>query len=265
MIRRFAAVFLFSALTVTTMAHADAKTQNKPFEVVQNDLLKRAPLGTDYFMGKANAPVTLVEYASFTCSHCAEFHRDVLPTLQKNYIDTGKMTYVLRSFIRNGVDLKATMLLDCVGEDGGKDRYYTFARVLLESQQKWAGDASFNALKTFAKVGGVSEQRFDACMADSAREVKILKRQKQAMDELKVDRTPYVFINSMRFDNPPTVEHISAYVDKLIGKGAKANAETKPAEAAASEAEKPSKKASSSGTDTERTHSSEGYAAPGWK
>ncbi len=187
----FVSVFMFLALvTYANLANAMSSMEKEEVvteSVVAKDtaennsdtaqsLLADAPLPADYYLGKIDAPVTLVEYASFSCPHCAAFHSDVYPTLKEEYIDKGKLLYILRPFPLNEPALKASMLVDCVGEKEGAERYYTFAKVLFNAQKKWAFDHQFlDSLKTFAKVGGVDGETFDACVNDNAREIKLLK------------------------------------------------------------------------------------------
>lgn len=196
------------------------------FEKVDSAQITKAPLGTDYALGNPKAPVVLVEYASLTCPHCAHFHRDVLPALTKNYIDTGKLVYVLRPYPLNEPALKASMLLDCIGEQQGAPRYYTFARVLFEAQSKWAFDTNWlSSLQTFAKVGGVSGEMFEQCTTDSGLEIKLLNMKRNATKDLQIDKTPYVFINGHRYDDALNLEKITAYIDSQLpkkkGEGAK--------------------------------------------
>lgn len=217
---RVSALTVILALTFTSHSFADAnvKKPTKP-DMSVKDVIADAPLESDYVQGSKDAPITIIEYASLSCSHCAQFHTTVYPTVKENYIDTGKALYILRPFPLNEPALRGTMLLDCVGEDEGAERYYTFAKVLFEAQSKWAFDQQFlSSLKTFAKVGGVSEEAFDACMADSAREIKLLKAKLDTSENLKVPHTPYFFINGEGYAGDPTVEAMTAHLDGLLTK-----------------------------------------------
>src|SRR3954468_7537936 len=93
-------------------------------------------------MGKPSAPIVMVEYASLSCPHCAHFSNTVLPELEKHYIETGKLRYVLRQFPLNEPALKGAVLLDCVGEQS-KDKYFIFSKVLFDAQDKWAFDGNY--------------------------------------------------------------------------------------------------------------------------
>ena len=178
-------------------------------------LIQDAPLPDDYVMGKSSAPIVIVEYASMSCPHCAHFSNTVLPQLQKDFIDTGKVRYILRQFPLNEPALKAAMLLDCVGEQN-KSKYFLFAKVLFESQNKWAFDNNYlSNLETIATVGGLSKEQFDHCVNNTDREMKILKTKKLAADEVKVPHTPYIFIAGEPYEGDRTPEAISDSDDKL--------------------------------------------------
>ncbi len=196
---------------------ADAKGNVKLEPALDSKLLSDAPLATDFVMGDKNAPVTLIEYASLSCPHCAHFHSDVLPGLDKAYISKGKLRYILRQFPLNEPAFAGAMLVTCVGEEGGADRYYTFSRVLFDGQKKWAFDADFKAsLKTFAEVGGVSGEAFEACLTDSKREKMLLEARKEAGESLKIDSTPYLFLNGHPHKGGKTLQEMKQEIDYLL-------------------------------------------------
>ena len=179
-------------------------------------LVLDAPLRTDFVMGKANAPITMIEYASMSCPHCAHFSSTVMPTLQKDYIDTGKMRYILRQFPLNEPALKGAMLLDCVGEQN-PDKYYVFAKVLFDAQSKWAFDTNFmSGLETIANVGGLTKDQFQNCTGPTDREMKILKLKKESEDEIKIPHTPYIFIGDEAYEGDRAPEAIEKFIDKKI-------------------------------------------------
>lgn len=231
---RFALAAL--SLLLATPAMAEGKPPAAaPAPVVQKDplmqttpgsggksksyLVEDAPLGTDYVLGKPDAPVIILEYASLSCPHCAHFSNAVLPEIEEKYINTGKVRYILRQYPLNEPALKGAMLLDCVGEQSA-DRYYTFARVLFDAQSKWAFDGNFmEGLETIANVGGVSPQQFQGCLADTKREMKILEAKKVATEEINVPHTPYFFIDGEIYGDGPTFDAMSKFIDaKLAAK-----------------------------------------------
>ena len=228
-------------LTTASAAFAgDAPKQTSPFTEpnlktpkdsggrTTSEQILGAPLKTDFVMGGDKAPITMIEYASLSCPHCAHFSATVLPTLQKDYIDTGKLRYILRQFPLNEAALKGAMLLDCVGEQDPK-KYYVFAKVLFDAQNKWAFDANFMAgLETIASVGGLTKDQFQNCTGPTEREVKVLKAKKLAEDEIKIPHTPYIFIGDEAYEGDRSPEAIEKFIDKKTAelKGAKAKAKS---------------------------------------
>lgn len=184
---------------------------------VSASAITEAPLMSDYVLGDAAAPVILIEYASLTCPHCAHFSNVVLPDLEKNYIKTGKLRYILRQFPLNEPALKGAMLLDCVGSQDRK-RYYTFARVLFDAQSKWAFDTNYmSGLETIATVGGLTKDQFYNCVNNTDRETKILKMKKDANDALKIPHTPYIIIGGEIYNGERSYPAVSKFIDaKLI-------------------------------------------------
>lgn len=179
-------------------------------------LILEAPLKTDFVMGKPDAPLLMVEYASMTCPHCAHFGASVLPVIQKNYIDTGKLRYILRQYPLNEPALKAAMLLQCIGEQS-PEKYYVFTKVLFDAQSKWAFDSNYMAgLETISGVGGVSRDQFAACTGSTEREMAVLKAKKQASDELKIPHTPFLYVGNEAFDGERTPELVSQFIEKKL-------------------------------------------------
>ncbi len=184
--------------------------------VSTSSLINRAPLEDDFVMGKEDAPIVIVEYASMTCPHCAHFTNTVMPELEKKYIDTGKVRYILRQFPLNEPALKAAVLLDCVGNQN-KAKYYVFAKVLFDAQNKWAFDNNYMAgLETIAAVGGLSHEQFMGCMSNTTREMRVLKVKKAATDELKIPHTPYIFIGGEVYSGEHSFESISKFIDAKL-------------------------------------------------
>ena len=209
--------------------------------ISSSNLIKDAPLSDDFFMGKPDAPVVMVEYASLSCPHFAHFSATVLPLLEKEYINTGKIRYVLRQFPLNEPALKGAMLLDCVGEQN-KEKYFVFSKVLFDAQNKWAFDSNFMAgLETIATVGGLSREQFQNCVTPTDREMKILKQKKLAEEQVKVPHTPYIFIAGEAYEGDRGFEAISKFIDKKLAEGQKTTPQAAPS-AGTPEAPKTDKK-----------------------
>jgi protein-disulfide isomerase len=158
---------------------------------------EQAPTVTpeDHVIGKPDAPVTVIEYASLGCPHCAEFDRVTLPEIKKNWIDTGKARLVYRDFPLDAPSLQAAMLARCAP----KDRYFAFIDTLFQTQASWhqASDPTA-ALGNIAKLGGIPEAEFKKCMADTELSDKITAEAFTAQKVYHVDSTPTFFINGQK-------------------------------------------------------------------
>jgi protein-disulfide isomerase len=146
-------------------------------------------------LGSAEAPVTIVEYASMTCPHCASFHRSAMPTLKEEYLETGKARLVYRDFPLDAVALKAAMVARC----GGPERYFAFVDVIYGQQQRWARAADpVAALKQLVAIGGLSPAEIDACLADKALEDTVLRNRLTGQNEHEVESTPTFVVNGQK-------------------------------------------------------------------
>jgi protein-disulfide isomerase len=166
-----------------------------PDEVPVEELMKPGPL-PDVALGKADAPVTIVEYASLTCSHCASFHNNVYPALKAKYIDTGKVRFILREFPLDNLAAGAAMLARCAGGDAT----YAMLEALFKTQEKWAfvrGSAVPELFKV-AKEASFTQERFDACLNDKKTLELIVAARDRASKEFGVNSTPTFFINGKR-------------------------------------------------------------------
>jgi protein-disulfide isomerase len=143
-------------------------------------------------IGDADAPVTIIEYSSLSCPHCAAFHKEVLPELKERYVDTGKVRMVFRDFPTNGPALDAAVLAHCAGPD----RYIGFLDVLFQTQASWASSPDpRQALKQLGKLGGLDEPQMDACFDNESMVDGILKLQIDGQNEHNVRSTPTFVIN----------------------------------------------------------------------
>ena len=169
----------------------------------------------DHVLGKSGAPITIIEYASLTCPHCAHFANEVLPELKKKWIDTGKVKLVLRDYPLDKPALQAAMIARCAPPD----RYYAFIDTFFATQEKWVTASDYlDALARLTKLGGMSKEEFDNCLKNSALENKILQERLVASKELDVNSTPTFFINSTKFTGAPTVEEFDKVLSGLSAK-----------------------------------------------
>jgi protein-disulfide isomerase len=148
----------------------------------------------DMALGPANASVTITEYASMTCPHCAAFNETVFPKIKSEYIDSGKVRYVFREF---PLDIKAaagSMLARCIAKDDA-GKYFAVIDMLFKQQNDWVMKNTTETLTRIGKQAGLSQQAVEDCLKDQALLDKIAADQKYAAEVLKVNSTPTFFVN----------------------------------------------------------------------
>lgn len=174
---------------------------------------KEPPHG-DRWIGAADAKVTVVEFASATCPHCANFHKGTYGLLKKEYIDTGKIRFIMREFPLDQLSLAAFMVARCVPED----RYFNMIDVLFKTQRTWTGHDPRGELFKIARQAGATQASFDACLKDEALAKGIAEAREHAQSVLGVSSTPTFYINDTKItgSQPITVfrKHIDAYLDQ---------------------------------------------------
>ena len=191
------------------LAQAPAAT---PLAADAGKLLALTP--DDRVLGNNNAPVTIVEYASLTCPHCAHFATEVLPKIKEQWIDTGKARLVMRDYPLDEPALRAAMVARCAPPT----RFYPFIDTLFADQQQWVLAKDYKvALARMALLGGMSKTQFDACLGDKSGEDKVLQSRLAATQQLGVNSTPTFFINGVKFDGDPTVEAFAAALGRAAG------------------------------------------------
>jgi protein-disulfide isomerase len=197
--------------TSTSAKPAAAEAPEAQGTVDMAELLKPGAL-PDKSMGKDDAKVTIVEYASMTCPHCAHFNDTTFPDLKKNYIDTGKVRYILREFPFDPRAEAGFMLARCAG-----DNYFAMIDVLFRQQEQWAaGDNTKDALLQIARLAGFTQESFNACLTDQKLLDQVRAVQKRGADEFKVDSTPTFFINGKTYKGAMSIAEMSAIIDPLL-------------------------------------------------
>ncbi|MFC7065288.1 DsbA family protein [Brucella rhizosphaerae] len=167
----------------------------------------------DMVYGKADAPVTIVEYASLTCSHCADFAVNTLPTIKEKYIDTGKARLIFREFPFDPRATAAFMLARCAPED----RYFPMVEVFFKQQQQWAGAADGEAaLLQIAKLAGFTQESFKACLTNQQVLDDVRATMERGSTEFGVNATPTFFINGQKYAGALSIDEMSAIIDKLL-------------------------------------------------
>ena len=168
----------------------------------------------DIFIGKDDAKVTIVEYASMTCPHCRHFHETTLPELTKKYIDTGKVRLVLREFPFDPRASAAFMLARCAGDD----KYYAMVSALFQQQDNWArADDAKAALLQLSRLAGFSQDSFDKCLTNQELLNQVNASRERASKDFGVESTPTFFINGQKYPGGMTIEQFSGIIDPLLG------------------------------------------------
>ncbi|MBM2713305.1 DsbA family protein [Mesorhizobium caraganae] len=195
----------------TPATPAAAKAPDSTGDVNMAELLKPGAL-PDKQLGKDDAKVTIVEYASMTCPHCAHFAATTFPELKTKYIDTGKARYILREFPFDPSAEAGFMLARC-----SKDNYFPMVDVLFKQQANWVGvNNTKDALLQISKLAGFTQESFEACLTDQKLLDDVRSVQKRGADEFKVDSTPTFFINGKTYKGAMSIEEISAIIDPLL-------------------------------------------------
>jgi len=169
----------------------------------------------DMALGPANASVTITEFASMTCPHCAAFNETVFPKIKSEYVDTGKVRYVFREF---PLDIKAaagSMLARCIAKDDA-GKYFAVIDMLFRQQNDWVIKNTTETLTRIGKQAGLSQQAVEDCLKDQALLDKIAADQKYASDVLKVDSTPTFFINGEKIKGETSFEEFDKRIKALL-------------------------------------------------
>jgi protein-disulfide isomerase len=169
----------------------------------------------DRVLGKPDAPITIVEYASLTCPHCAHFANDVLPKLKQKWIDAGKAKLILRDFPLDEPALRAAMLARCAPAE----RFYPLVDTLFETQDKWVMAKDWRgALEKTARLAAIGKKEFDSCLANKAMEDRVAQSRLTAATQLGVESTPTFFVNGSKFEGAPTEQAFDQLLSGLAPK-----------------------------------------------
>jgi protein-disulfide isomerase len=187
------------ALGLTFAPVAPGWAQTK---VAEADLAPAGPLG-DQVLGAANAPVTIIEYASMTCPHCAQFQAKTFPKLKERYIDTGKVRYIFREFPLDPLAAGAFMLARCSG-----DKYFAVVDLLFGTQRDWVVPNPLAPLLNIAKQAGFTEESFNTCLKNQQMLDGIQSVRDRAAKVLNVESTPTFFVNGKRMVGDVSIEEL---------------------------------------------------------
>ncbi|MES2906628.1 MAG: DsbA family protein [Pseudomonadota bacterium] len=205
--RLLPAVFL--GLLVLAASFSVSHAEDAMLSADKLKALNTPPSMGDKMLGKADAPVTIIEYASLTCSHCADFHKDVLPKLKQTYIDTGKVKLIFRGFSLNPLDTAAQMLTQCAPQD----KYFPLVSAFFTTQKTWAlAEDPVAALLQVAKQAGFTKESFETCLRNQKLLDEINAVRDKASKEIGVASTPTLFVNGQMHKGALTFDAL----EKLI-------------------------------------------------
>jgi len=169
----------------------------------------------DMSMGSPNASVTLIEYASFTCPHCAEFHNDVFPSLKKEYIDTNKVKFIYREVYFDAAGLWAGLLARCAE----KEKYFGIVKLLYNKQKKWAFASSekeiLNELASIGRQIGINEIQFKDCLSNKDKALNLVQAYQENAKKDEITSTPSLVIENVVYKNMP-YEEIKLEIEKAL-------------------------------------------------
>jgi protein-disulfide isomerase len=164
----------------------------------------------DHVMGSPDAPVTIIEYASFTCGHCANFHTDTLPALKEAYVDTGLARFIFRDFPLDGLALRAGMLARC----GRDDQYFGLVDAIFSAQPQWIqAEEPLVALQRLGSLAGIGPAEFEACMADENLSNRIIELRLDAQERYDIRATPSFVVGGEVVSGHLAFEEFAALIE----------------------------------------------------
>lgn len=203
----------FGALLVANPFALEAQAQGAT-DAASKMLAAASPLG-DRVLGQADAPVVMVEYASATCPHCAEFHEKVLPLIKTEYIDTGKVRFIFREFPLDKLAMGAFMLARCVPDD----KYFATIDMMFRRQQIWSKTGNpADELFRIMQLSGMDKTAFEACLKRADLSKAIFESSKKAAKDFGIKGTPAIFVNGQMIDGHKEMTEVKAAIDAAIGK-----------------------------------------------
>lgn len=207
--------FLGSTAAAFTLLAANRVVAQTAATGSATDLLQPGPL-PERILGRDDAPVTVIEYASMTCGHCANFHLNIWPAFKAEFIDTGKVRFILREFSFDPRATAAFMLARCTGDD----RWYPTVDLLFRNQPRWArAQDGKEGFLSVLSMTGLKEADLEACLSDQALLDKVNAVAARGQ-ELGVDSTPTFFINGEKYTGVMPIEQLRAVIEPIVA-GAK--------------------------------------------
>ncbi|SCV63413.1 Disulfide bond formation protein D precursor [Anaplasma phagocytophilum] len=212
--RVFAVLVVFVCSVSSTMLEAkggDVLSGGEAVELTAQQLLMRLP--EDRYLGNEDAPVVMVEYASFSCAHCADFITKVFPRIKKEYIDTGRLLYIYRDFPLDRLSLSAAMLGSCYKDNAA---FFSYVRAVFGSYDTLiATYKDLGLLVNIAKISNISDEDFKRCTTDEELMDRVVQQKFLAVNTLDVNATPSFFINGERYSGGHDFDSIAAEIDRV--------------------------------------------------
>jgi protein-disulfide isomerase len=196
-------MILLAVIMASTMPAAAKGTKTAP--PLPDGLVEMA-------LGSPDAPVTMVEYASLTCPHCADFALDRLPALKKKYIDTGQVRLLYRDYPLDGYALRAAMISRCAGPE----HYFAYVDAIFSQQREWLGDDPLEGLKNVARTSGMSDSAIDTCLANEALSKKIVAGMQSGTQALDFHSTPTFLIDGIVVSGALPLQQFEALIDTAL-------------------------------------------------
>ena len=205
---------MFAATLALAPAASFAQQKKGPAEVSVDELMKQGDLKDDAVLGPADAKITVVEYGSMTCGHCANFTTKVFPEFKTKYIDSGKVRYIFREFPLDNLAAAAAMIARC----SGGEKTLAMIETLYEKQADWAFTNGNPVPKLFdiAKQAGFTQESFDKCLTDQKLLDQITSGRTHATEAFGVNSTPTFFINGKRLQEVPTLAAFDKVIEPLL-------------------------------------------------
>ena len=169
----------------------------------------------DFVIGDEGAPLTIIEYASLSCNHCADFHTNTLDKIKEEYVDSGKVRFVFRDFPFNYPALLGSMVLRCIPDDAR----YDYMNALYQLQPNWVKNKNAESTKELFKImqsGGMNKEEFDACINNVDLETEILQSVMSAQNEFNIKSTPSFLINGILVEGNKSVKEFRQIINKIL-------------------------------------------------
>ena len=188
------------------LAFIDDKNTNKLNVSVLDASLQELSIGDD------KAPVTIIEYSSMTCSHCADFHTNTYPTLKKNHIEKGEVRFIFREFPLDKLSMATSMLARCVDSSIS----LAFIDILFQNRNKWYSDNALAELKNLSKQAGLSSEDFDQCLNDQELLDQLILQKENAIKEFQINSTPSFIINGNVISGNKPYSYFKSEIEKIL-------------------------------------------------